>query len=254
MADVVRVDTNYMAGFATKQEYQRHGYGQRVMEGALRYQYNMNVPFMLVSSDKNSDEILKKMRFHYIYDRFQYELDHDLISEEMLGRAESGEVVKLSPSNITLSVVNKEKLLTLAHFVNANLCKKYGLFMIRSAVYYERLQREVISRGGNIFIIMENDKIIGYFSLTRDNTEELHEVVFERQSDIDRYIYTSKERKPSVMARIVNLSEMLKLVASQGKVTIAVRIYDEMIAQLHSRGIDRVIEIRQSAYDRYLQK
>ena len=33
------------------------------------------------------------------------------------------------------------------------------------------------------------------------------------------------------MARIVNLSEMLKLVASQGKVTIAVRIYDEMIAQ-----------------------
>lgn len=231
MADVVRVDTNYMAGFATKQEYQRHGYGQRVMEGALRYQYNMNVPFMLVSSDKNSDEILKKMGFHYIYDRFQYELDHDLISEEMLGRAESGEVVKLSPSNITLSVVNKEKLLTLAHFVNANLCKKYGLFMIRSAVYYERLQREVISRGGNIFIIMENDKIIGYFSLTRDNTEELHEVVFERQSDIDRYIYTSKERKPSVMARIVNLSEMLKLIASQGKVTIAVRIYDEMIAQ-----------------------
>ena len=72
MADVVRVDTNYMAGFATKQEYQRHGYGQRVMEGALRYQYNMNVPFMLVSSDKNSDEILKKMGFHYIYDRFHY--------------------------------------------------------------------------------------------------------------------------------------------------------------------------------------
>lgn len=30
--------------------------------------------------------------------------------------------------------------------------------------------------------------------------------------------------------------------------------YDDMIAQMHSRGIDRVIEIRQSAYDRYLQK
>lgn len=229
MTDVVRVDTNYMAGFATKEAYRRHGYGRRVMEGALRYQYSMNVPFMLVSANENNDTVLKKMGFHYIYDRTQYELDHDLISTEMLRRAELGEVVKLSPSNITLSIVNKEKLLTLAHFVNANLCKKYGLFMIRSAVYYERLQREVISRGGNIFIIMENDKIIGYFSLTRDNAEELQEVVFEKQSDIDRYIYTSKDRRPSVMARIVNLSEMLKLIAAQGNVTVAVRIYDDMI-------------------------
>ena len=229
MADVVRVDTNYMAGFATKEAYQRHGYGKRVMEGALRYQYSMNVPFMFVSANENNDTVLKKMGFHYIYDSPQYELDHDLISMEMLERAEAGEIVKMSPSNITLSVVNKEKLLTLAHFVNANLCKKYGLFMIRSAVYYERLQREVMSRGGNIFIIMENDKIIGYFSLTRDKNEELQEVVFEKQSDIDRYIYTSKDRKPSVMARIVNLSEMLKLVSAQGKVTIAVRIYDDLI-------------------------
>lgn len=30
--------------------------------------------------------------------------------------------------------------------------------------------------------------------------------------------------------------------------------YDNMIAELHNRGIDRVLEIRQSAYDRYLQK
>lgn len=30
--------------------------------------------------------------------------------------------------------------------------------------------------------------------------------------------------------------------------------YDNMITELHNRGIDRVLEIRQSAYDRYLQK
>ncbi|MDO5310538.1 MAG: ABC transporter substrate-binding protein, partial [Clostridia bacterium] len=30
--------------------------------------------------------------------------------------------------------------------------------------------------------------------------------------------------------------------------------YDQMIQQLHTRGIDRLLEIRQSAYDRYLNK
>lgn len=229
MADVVRVDTNLISVAATKEAYRHRGYMTRLLASAFEYQRQMNVPFCLVTSEE--DTFFGRFGFHYIYDRPQYELNTDIISREMLEKASGGDIVHLNPSNLTLTAAGKDSFLSLAHFVNANLCRHYGLFNIRSAVYYERFQRELLSLGGDLYQIMENGRLKGYFAYVGDGMDGIREAVFEKEFDIERYFYVAKEKKPSAMARVINLPEMLRHISSNGKVTIAIRLKDPVIAQ-----------------------
>ncbi|MBO5031958.1 MAG: GNAT family N-acetyltransferase [Lachnospiraceae bacterium] len=254
MADVLRVDTNVIHAAATQKAYRNQGYMRKVLTGALEYQRERQIPFCL--AEPENGEFFEHFGFHYIYDRPQYELNTEIISMQMLKRAADGETVHLNPSNITLTAADKDSLLSLAHFVNANLCRHYGLFNIRSAAYYERFLSELQTYGGNLYQIMENGKRKGYFAYTQEKECSIREAVFENESDIDRYFYTTKGRKPAVMARIVNLPEILKHVAAHGKVTIAIRLKDSVIAEndglflwyLDEKGsrMERVEETKQS--------
>lgn len=229
MADVARVDTNLISVAATGKEYRNKGYMRRMLLGALEYQRKLEVPFCFVEPDNK--ELFEHFGFHCIQDNSQYELNTEIISKQMLKQAADGETVYLNPSNITLSVADKSSLLSLAHFVNANLCRHYGLFNIRSAVYYERFLSELKSCNGNLYQIMENGKRKGYFAYTEETDCSIREAVFENKSDIERYFYVAKDKKPAVMARIVNLPEMLKHISANGKVTIAIRLKDPVIAE-----------------------
>lgn len=229
MADVIRVEINYINGIITNSAYRRRGYMKKVLTGALEYQNRMRVPFTLL--DCENEGLFERYGFHYIYDKPEYELNNEVITLSMLERADNGEAVRLEPSNITLTALDKSRLLTLAHFVNANLCKKYGLFVIRNALYYEKLQRTLLERSGNIYLINEDGRIKGSFIYIKGDTQPIRETIFENELDIMSYFYVSNDKKPTVMARIVNLSEMLKHISSRGKVSIAIRLSDPVIAE-----------------------
>lgn len=229
MADVVRVDTNIISVAATKEAYRGRGCMGRILSGALAYQREMKIPFCMVSSEE--DTFFSHFGFHYIYDEPRYELNTERISEEMLRRAAEGAVVPLGQPNVTLTVADRSSLLTLAHFVNANLCRQYKLFNIRSAVYYEHFQRELCACGGNLYQIREGGRLRGYFARVEDREDTIREAVFENASDLEQYFYTASDKKPALMARVVNLQEMLRHVSSDGSVTIAIRLKDPVIAE-----------------------
>lgn len=221
MADVVRADT----GLLSKEALKTESYG--LLKAALQYQYQMNVPFCLLSPDADVKHE-RTAGFHYICDRPDIRRNSESISGEMLERAANGEQVRLTPSTHILAAIDKSDLLSLAHFVNATLCRKYGLFIIRSAAYYERLQERLNEKGGRMYSIMENGKLKGYFV---ECDGFIQEAVFENEFDMDRYFDISAEKKPYAMARIVNLAELLKNVAGDGKITVAIRLKDEELAQ-----------------------
>lgn len=231
MADVARVEANLISVAATDAAYRQKGCMRKLLPGALAYQQRRNVPFCFVRTADGA--FFERFGFHYIYDEPQYELDTERISMEMLECAADGGTVVLdrNPHRITLTAADNDSLLSLAHFVNANLCRSYGLFNIRSAVYYERLLAELKSRDGNLCQIMEDGNRKGYFAYTNDDACRIREVVFEQESDIGKYFHVAKEKKPAVMARIVNLSEMVKHISCNGKVTVAVRLKDPVLAE-----------------------
>ncbi len=229
MADVVRIDANLISMAATQEEYRKKGSMKKLICGALEYQRRKNVPLCIANTD--NQEFFEQFGFHYIYNQPQYELNLEMITIEMLKRAADGENVPLNQQNVILTAVDNDRLLSLAHFVNANLCRYYGLFVIRSAVYYEHLLDELKSDGGNLYQIVENGTIQGYFAYAQNEDCKIREAVFEKESDVERYFQKSNANKPAAMARIVNLPEMLKHISSNGKVTIAIQMQDPVIAE-----------------------
>ncbi len=225
MADIERVGTNRISLAATKVQYRQKGYMSRLMLGSLEYQQQMKIPFCFVESGNKS--FWEHFGFGYIYDKPQYGLNTELISQEALQQAIEGDLIPLPNSDAFLHVTDCNSVLSLAHFVNANLCKRYGLFIIRSALYFEHFQRELEGVGGNLFEIVENGKIKGYFAYRGDLG--IREAVFADEADRERFLCVKGKKKPAVMARIVNLSEMMRHISGNGKITVAIKLTDPVL-------------------------
>jgi hypothetical protein len=229
MADIVRVNTNYIAVSGIDDSVEQNENLKRLLRGSLAYQNRMQIPFTMLNSDQS--ERFEPYGFHYIYNAPCYKLHKEIFTAERLQQAVEGERVVLDKPNITLSVLDKNGLLPLAHFVNAVLCKKYGLFIIRNALYFENLQKKAAENGGTIYQIKEGSRLIGYFLYYSGEKEWISEAVFEDEENIACYLEEVEPRKPRVLARIVNLHEMLKHISSKGKVTVAIRLIDPIIME-----------------------
>lgn len=225
MADIERVRTNRISVAVTKMPYRRKGFMGRLISGSLEYQQQLKIPFCFAESSNKA--FWEHFGFRYIYDRPQYELNTKLISQEALEQAAEGELIPLSDSGVFLHVADQGSILSLAHFVNASLCRHYGLFIIRSALYFEQFQRELESGGGNLFEIMEGGKIKGYFAFAGDAC--IREAVFADEADRERFLCVKGEKKPAVMARIVNLPEMMRHISGNGKITVAIKLIDPVL-------------------------
>ncbi|MDE6915997.1 MAG: hypothetical protein K2P39_04270 [Lachnospiraceae bacterium] len=228
---------------------------QKLLLASLSYQNQLCVPLCLVENAESSArekahfrqeaavsdrpqldaETLRRAGFEAICDRPHYVLNTQTISAEMLRRAAAGEAVSIpaqdAQAECTLQAVAQEELLSLAHFVNARLCGRCGFFIIRSASYYERVQKELQSSGGGLFQIMENGVRRGCFACAGDPGECVREAVFDRACDQERCLVKVGIHKPAVLARVVNLQEMLRHICGSGKITVAIRITDPVIAQ-----------------------
>lgn len=225
MANIERVETNCISAAATKMPYRHKGFMGRLISGSLEYQQQLKIPFCFAESGNQA--FWEHFGFRYIYDRPQYELNTELISQELLQQAAEGDLIALSDSGIFLHVADQGSILSLAHFVNANLCQYYGLFIIRSALYFEQFQKELESSGGNLFEIVENGKIKGYFAFAGDAC--IREAVFADEADRERFLCVKGEKKPAVMARIVNLPEMMRHISGNGKITVAIKLTDPVL-------------------------
>lgn len=229
MTDIERVGTNLISAAALQEAHNNEAAGT-LMSGVLAYQFQMQAPLCLVESPLSGGESLGRLGFHYVYDRPVYTLNTQTVSVEMLERAARGETVSLDIPGVTLQAVGREELLSLAHFVNARLCGQYGFFMIRSASYYESVQEKLLAAGGNLFQIMEHGVRKGYFAYT-NTADSIREAVFDQAFDRECYLLTERGKKPAVMARIVNMPELLKHVTGKGRITVAIRIKDPVVAE-----------------------
>lgn len=225
MADIERVATNRIGVAVTKIPYRHKGFMNRLISGSLEYQRQLKIPFCFAESGNQA--FWEHFGFRYIYDRPQYALNTELISQECLQQATEGDLISLSDSGAFLHVADQNSILSLAHFVNANLCQHYGLFIIRSALYFEQFQRELKNGGGNLFEIVENGKIKGYFAYAGDAC--IREAVFADKADQERFLCVKGEKKPAVMARIVNLPEMMRHISGNGKITVAIKLTDPVL-------------------------
>lgn len=180
---------------------------------------------------ENRQEMVQYEQFGFapVSDGKQYIRNQDGLTNEVLRRCMDEQQAAIPGTDYTISILQKSEMMNLIQFVNGMLSVKYGFFVIRTPKYYEQMSEELIDYHGNIFLIRHNEKIIGYFAMEGVlEVELLREVLIENEELCERLFTLTQEGLP-VMARIVNLRNMVKHICSDGKVTIAVRIEDPMI-------------------------
>ena len=222
MADMVRVDT----GILTLDDCDEKDY-DNVIHAVLEYQDACQIPCILASAEDR--QVLEKYGFGVIYSETQYQVNDFIIKRDALMKARIKGSVDLVPSYVKLVALRKNNLMNLAYFANSVLSKQYGFFMIRSAVYFEKLLLEMENEGGGIYQIMEYGKMLGYLAIESDG--QIREAVFENDFDKERYLVRQKGQTKSVMARITNMEQLLMHVGSKGNVRIALELRDEIFEQ-----------------------
>ena len=222
MADVVRADTGVL--IMNDRDEKDH---DKVMHAILAYQNAAKIPCILTFT-RNIQQF-ERYGFGMISQKTEYRVNDLIIKNDALIQARIRGSIELVPSYVRLAALRKDNLMNLAYFANSILSRNYGFFMIRSAVYFEKLLLEMENRGGGVYQIMEYGKMLGYLAVDSDG--RVREAVFENDFDRERYLIRQSKDKVAVMARITNMDQMLMHVASKGNVRIALSLKDEIYEQ-----------------------
>ena len=211
MADVVRADTGVL--IMNDRDEKDH---DKVMHAILAYQ-NAKIPCILTFT-RNIQQF-ERYGFGVISQETEYRVNDLIIKNDALIQARIRGSIELVPSYVRLAALRKDNLMNLAYFANSVLSRNYGFFMIRSAVYFEKLLLEMENRGGGVYQIMEYGKMLGYLAVDSDG--RVREAVFENDFDRERYLIRQSK----------DMDQMLMHVASKGNVRIALSLKDEIYEQ-----------------------
>lgn len=191
-------EINYIIGVATREPYRHRGYMNRLLRTALQHMYVKKQPFTFLMPA--SPKIYQPYQFAYIYDRQEFEIQNT--------------------EDTPTEFMSEEEIPDIMHFASEYLSQHYDVFIRRDEAYYKILRKELQAQNGGICLIKEENEINGYFLYAREEKGEIQEVVWNgRNAQIKQ---TGK--KPVIMARIINVKEMLSLLRTDGE-EAAVRLW-----------------------------
>lgn len=174
------VDTFYIVGVATEEQYRHRGAMTRLLQKVFEDTRHEKVPFVyLMPAD---EAIYRPFQFAYIYDqkveRFDWTsertgIDVDEKDEWPVQAANVDEEQWIECCPVTAM----EERQALADRINEYLSHNYDIFPFRDAHYYERLQMENRADGGDLLMLYSRGQWAGALSYARENAAEVREVI-----------------------------------------------------------------------------
>lgn len=126
----------------------------------------------------------------------------------------------------------------LSDFANQWLRERYQIYAYRDVAYYQMQWKELLAQNGDIFLLLKEEQIVGFFLYAREEDEIAIQEVMEQEEGLFPFLKEEEEKEPIIMARIIHFEEMMKLVRSPKNRTILVEIEDDLIAE--NEGLYRV--------------
>lgn len=215
---------HYIVAVATKEEYRHKKYMSSLLKQAEDDMKKAKEPFAFLMPA--AEAIYSPHGYRFIYDQ------------------EQGKICGKKPcSGYTFSIARQEDNEEMAQFSNHILKGKKEVFALRSPKYYEVLRKEQESENGGIVIVRNGKTMIGMFSYT--NVEEEYEIreplflegyedsfseaVYEltkKEEEVSCYGY-GKEKKPMIMAKILDVKEMLECLKAEEEIDLLLTVTNE---------------------------
>ncbi|WP_250278950.1 GNAT family N-acetyltransferase [[Clostridium] colinum] len=214
-------ESYYIVAVATLENHRKKGYMAEILNTCLNDIYIEKVPFVFLRPAKK--EIYLPFDFEYIY-------NHNYLN--------------LNISSLKEVEIFENDYQNLANFTNKFLENEYNTFCIRDYDYIKTLHQEVKSEQGNIIMLFDNDKFIGYY-VYWGVKEKTTRAIF-----LDKKFTDIKETKPLVMARIINLYEFFKNFSLKAnyddKISLCLNITDNIINK--NNGLFRLNVSKHNSY------
>ena len=230
------VKSYYLVGVATKERFRHRKYMTGLISDGLYRLYTEKVPFVfLMPADP---AIYTPLGFRYIYEKSEWE-------GSLAGACPDDMLI----STMSVRALNPSEFAEAAAWINRHLRPKFSLFAKRDEEYIARMMKECESEGGAACGIFLREKMIGVFLWWLDEGIDIREMVlaeeWESRQDIlfpalRRYFDGADaakmvttgwlgEKKPIIMARIVNLPRFLSYFTATERVTLRIWVKDDIM-------------------------
>lgn len=203
---------HYIVAVATQEEYRHKGCMDRLLKRSLQDMCEAGEPFCYLMPA--SPKIYEPYQFSYVYDRMDYQKKEETFAGEIRVKEVQGE----------------EDILTLLSLSKKILDEKYDCYANRNLEYYQRMQKELKAQNGNSYLLYKNKEPIGYYFYSGEEDFIIEAEVLPEYR-LEDFFFMKK--RPIIMARILNLSEMGKylFLKEEMETEFILEIEDKILSQ-----------------------
>lgn len=214
-----RTRVHYLVAVATDPSCRRKGYMRQLLQKLLQDQWNRKEAFSFLMPA--SPAYYEPFGFRYWNHQCVWELDRKdteklyRCCEEKTGKRADGE----------------ESLL--AEVSNEILQKKFDLYILRDASYYERIKKEQKSEDGDVVCLYDrNGRLTGSVCYSMEDGFETREPLFESRtvfSGEPEEIHVQERMEPLMMGRVIHLPTFVKMLRFTEVYEETLQIRDELL-------------------------
>lgn len=225
----------YIVAVATDERYRGQGMMRSLLKTALEDMRRVGEPFAFLMPA--AEAIYRPFGFRFIYSQKQ-------------GRMRTGDFEGMS--HLPCRAAEKRDLPLLAEFANRYLGRRYRTFAFHTEEYFEALLKEQQSQHGEVVLMLEQEKIRGYFFTAFESEAEVREPVADKDCEalllptIAAYLDTYEQirvygccggnmegiiRKPVIMARMTNPEWFVSGLTAEEPVKFCFELTDELLPE-----------------------
>ncbi len=223
---------HYIVGVATKAIYRHQGMMKRMLEQALRDMSNKGEPFTFLMPA--SPAIYEPFQFTYVYQKRELTLNRTLLKDTVLFRISANKEVHLLDARLgtfELSALQAEEVPELVQFANRWLEQNQDVYVKRSEAYYHLARKEIMVQGGNLILIRKEKKLVGFFLFAHESTDVINIQEAMILPEFEALpLLLEKERKPMIMARILDVKKMLSYARCKEDLHLLIKVTDPIIS------------------------
>lgn len=225
------VESRYIVAVATEPLYRHKGYMAELLRKTARDLYQQKMPFFFLMPA--SEKIYYPHNYRFIY-----------ATDVWNAKGTNGEKLTIqkikelqNDSGVTLRMAEGKDCKNLGIFAEEVLEKqKIQVYTRRDAVYYMRLLKEQESEKGGILIAEQDGEIRGILVFDEEDgfavREPLiwkgYEDIFEKAGII---LTTEEKKKPLIMARLLNVENLLSAMVCKEEMELQFVLYDPVIRE-----------------------
>ncbi len=225
----------YVVAVATEETHRHRGLMRSLLKMSLEDMRRMGEPLAFLMPA--AEAIYRPFGFRFVYSQRMGEMR----TEEFAGKP-----------HLTCRAAEKADLESLAEFANGYLQRHFRTFAFHTAEYFETLLAEQRCQQGEVVLLLEREKIRGYFFTAFDEGAEVREPVAEegyeefllpsiaeylrdyekiRFCGIPGWMPKMQQEKPLIMARIINPEWFAAGLTAKRTVELVFELTDELLPE-----------------------